>query len=157
MKPVSGRGFTLIEVMIAMVILLVGMLGVMGMQYFAISGNTSSREMRVATSLSQEVIEQLTGTPFAQLLGGNDIPALGGAIAGGVNFTRAWWVVPSCVSLNLGGAAVTDCAVVPAAAACDPAGAAAVQSTAIRARTCWTDRHGTLHAVTLDSLIVSTP
>ncbi len=151
MKPVSGKGFTLIEVMIAMVILLVGMLGVMGMQYYAISGNTSSREMRVATSLSQEMIEQLTGTPFLLLANGNDVPVLGGAIAGGVAFTRAWWVVPNCASIAAGaagcGAGAPACLVIP--------GATVVQSTAIRARTCWTDRQGTAHAVTLDSLMVN--
>ena len=53
----SEKGFSLVEVMIALVILLVGMLGIMGMQYYAVSGNATSRELRQATNLGQDMIE----------------------------------------------------------------------------------------------------
>ena len=58
----AHHGFTLVEVMISMVVLLIGMLGVMGMQYYAIGGNASSRELGMATNLSVEVIERLKST-----------------------------------------------------------------------------------------------
>ncbi len=71
------KGFTLIEVLIAMTILAIGLLGVALMQVTSISGNTFSREMSVATELGQDMLEKLrtyeytsTATDNA-LLGGN--------------------------------------------------------------------------------------
>ena len=152
--PGSDNAFTLVEVMVAMVILLVGMLGVMGMQYYAISGNTSSREIRTATSLSQEIIEQLKGTPYASLANINttDTAASGKAISGGVSFTRRWWVLANCAALNLTSDDSTCTGPLTAACSVVPDGATAIDSTAIRARTCWADKNGVAHSVTIDSL-----
>jgi prepilin-type N-terminal cleavage/methylation domain-containing protein len=36
----NDHGFSLIEAMVALTVMLVGMLGVMGMQYYSITGNT---------------------------------------------------------------------------------------------------------------------
>lgn len=152
MRSMNKDGFTLVEVMVAMVILLIGMLGVMGMQYYAISGNTSSREMRTATSLSQEIIEQLKGTPYANLASGTDTPAGGTAISGGVSFTRRWWVVANCAAPNLTADNRTCAGTLAAVCSVTPDGATAVRSTAIRARTCWSDKNGVAHSVTIDSL-----
>ncbi len=55
----SSKGFTLIEVLIALTILAIGLLGVALMQVTSISGNTFSREMSVATELGQDMLEQL--------------------------------------------------------------------------------------------------
>jgi type IV pilus assembly protein PilV len=159
----SDNGFSLVEVMIAMVVLLVGMLGVMGMQYYSIGGNASSRELRVATSLSQEMIEQLRGTPYANLvtvatgtdnpldIDADDAPTVT-ATSGGVNYTRSWWIVAGCTELAdngimciPGGGATPACNTIPDGAVASPA-------SAIRARTCWTDRDGVDHSVTLDSV-----
>jgi type IV pilus assembly protein PilV len=52
-------GLTLIEVLIALTILSLGLLGVALMQVSSISGNTFSREMGVATTLAQDLIEKL--------------------------------------------------------------------------------------------------
>jgi type IV pilus assembly protein PilV len=161
------HGFTLIEVMIAMVVLLMGMLGVMAMQYYSIGGNSSSRELRIATSLAQEMVEQLKGTPYANLAGGTDNPlpvfATPGADAptvqatsGNVNYTRSWWILPNCTELAgaapgnvnaclLNGANAPACSTVPDAAVPSPA-------SAIRTRTCWVDVNGTNHSVTLDTI-----
>jgi len=145
----SDSGFSLIEVMIAFVVLLIGMLGVMGMQYYAVSGNASSRDLRVATSLSQQLVEQMKSTPYTNLASNADAPALNAAMSGGVNYTRAWWVVPDCVGLAAGG---NLCAGGAPACTTDPDGAVAVQASAIRTRTCWTDRQGVAHSVTLDTM-----
>ncbi len=55
----SKKGFTLIEVLIALTILAIGLLGVALMQVTSISGNTFSREMSVATELGQDMLEKL--------------------------------------------------------------------------------------------------
>ena len=152
----NRNGFTLIEVMVAMTVLLIGVLGVMGMQYFAVTGNASSRELRVATTLNTEYLDQILATPYNNMValgGGTDIPySLAGfgndqasfsAISGGVTFTRSWWAIGSCSSLN------------PAAnSLCGPAGAGPTCSTfttapfsMVMTRTCWADRNGTNHSV----------
>ena len=113
---ISNEGFTLIEVMISLVILVVGMLGVMGMQYYAITGSTFSREIRNATNLSQDLIEQLKVNPYSMLSSGSDSPELGTAISGNVQFDRAWTVVSNCMALADDGNTfppATVCATVP--------------------------------------------
>ncbi len=145
------NGFTLVEVMISMVVLLVGMLGVMGMQYYAIGGNASSRELAMATNLSVEVIEQLKSTPYTALAAGTDSPPVGITNSGMIAFTRAWWVVPDCVAINFN-ADDNSCAGLATACASDPDTTMVVPVSAIRARTCWDDKDGMPHSVTLDSI-----
>ncbi len=154
-KYKSEKGLTLIEVMIAMTVLLIGMLGVMAMQYYAISGNAVSRELRTGTNLSYEIIEQMKGTPYGSLATNTDSPPMGQAITGSMQtnppVSRVWWVVPNCSSLGAGGgtcaaAPAPPCATVPDAAVATP------DVSAIRARTCWTDSNGTFHSISLDTL-----
>ena len=156
------NGFTLIEVMISMVVLLIGMLGVMAMQYYAVSGNATAREIRTATGLAQEAIEQLKGTPYQFVLSGSDFPfvnlnpgdaATDSTTTGGIAYARTWWVVPDCMTLAANpGAAGAECnpGNVPACAA-DPDAALVAPISAIRARTCWTDSDGATHFVTIDT------
>ena len=159
----AADGFTLVEVMIAMVVLLLGMLGVIAMQYYSIGGNASSREMRIATGLTQEVMEQIKGTPYANLALvaiGTDIPLptanpdapTVSATSGGVNYTRSWWVVANCTELAANGnACAANGGNVPACNTQPDAGVVSPAS-AIRSRTCWTDKDGTNHSVTLDTV-----
>jgi len=148
----KDKGFTLIEVMIALVVLLIGMLGVMGMQYYAVSGNTSSREMRMAINQSIDVIEQAKSTPYANLASGSDMPVSGSAISGGTVYTRTWWVLSDCISLTLGGDDNTCNAGFALACTNDPDPANIVAVSAIKARTCWKDKTGADHSVTLDTV-----
>jgi len=145
-------GFSLVEVMIALVVLLVGMLGVMSMQYYAVGGNKSSRELRTATNMSGDLIEVMKSTDYASIAASNDTPLAAGepSLSGGVTFTRRWWVVANCASLNANGntcanAANPTCATVPD-------GAFPVNASAIRARTCWVDKNGVNHSVTFDTV-----
>lgn len=150
----TDGGFTLIEVMIALVVLLVGMLGVMGMQYYSITGNTTSREMRIATSLSQDIIEQLKTAPYADMASSTDTPLLASekSASGGQTFTRRWWVLSDCVALDLAANADPCNAALAAVCVQDPDAATVVAVSAIRGRTCWTDKNGNIHSVSLDSL-----
>ncbi len=53
------RGYTAVEVMMAMTLLLIGSVGVMAMQRAAVQGNTDAREMDVASSISRAWLERL--------------------------------------------------------------------------------------------------
>jgi len=161
-KMKQGRagqnGFTLVEVLVALVVLISGMLGVMGMQYMSVQGNATSRNMRVATNLGQMQMEMLQATPFNNLAQGNDSPVLDNSTSGGVVFQRIWWVQPNCSVLALGINDANDNPADPCNPALlgtdicvvDPDPAAAAPVSAIRVRTCWTDRFGNAHSVTFN-------
>lgn len=147
-------GFSLIEVMVALVVLLIGMLGVMSMQYYAVGGNKSSRELRVATNTTGDLIEMIKATDFANITANTDAPlaASVSSLSGGVNYTRRWWVVANCASLNANG---NTCANAPnPTCATVPDGTVSVNASAIRARTCWVDEDGVNHSVTFDTVRV---
>ena len=148
----AKSGFSLVEVMIALVVLLVGMLGVMSMQYYAVGGNKSSRELRVATNMSGDLIEVMKTTDYASIAASTDAPLAIAeeTLSGGVSFTRRWWVVANCASLNTNG---STCANAPnPTCATIPDGAFPINASAIRARTCWVDKNGVNHSVTFDTV-----
>lgn len=58
------EGLTLVEVLVALTILSIGLLGVALMQVTSISGNTFSRGMAVATELGQDMFEKLNALPY---------------------------------------------------------------------------------------------
>lgn len=70
-KPGEG-GFTLIEVMVAIAILTIGILGVAVMQTSAMRANYRGYHLTEAITLAQDRIEYLTTQPFADLVEGND-------------------------------------------------------------------------------------
>jgi type II secretory pathway pseudopilin PulG len=54
----KSRGYTAVEVMMSMTLLLVGAVGVMAMQRAAVQGNTDAREMDVASSIARAWMER---------------------------------------------------------------------------------------------------
>jgi type IV pilus assembly protein PilV len=116
----TPRGTTLIEVMVAMSVLLIGLLGMMRLQMFGLTSNQGARAQMVAAQLGREVLASLGRLPwndprlaptaaFGQLLQG-DGSVLAGFVAGadllpgvrpdgslesdhrGVMFERRWTV-----------------------------------------------------------------
>lgn len=55
----SARGFTLIEGMIALVVLSFGLLAVSGMQAVALSRNVDANQMSLVTNLAAEMVERI--------------------------------------------------------------------------------------------------
>lgn len=153
------QGFTLIEAMIALVVLLLGMLGVIGMQYFSISGNTSSREIRAATTLAQEALDQSRAIPYADVQSSYSTPYTVKELslnAGELSYRLRSWVIADCLDINTtieenpcSDAVVASCVLDP-----DDENGDIVKTalSAVRSRACWQDRWQNYHQVTIDSV-----
>ncbi len=74
----SQDGFTLIEVLMATVILSVGFLALAAMTMAVINGNARANKVTVATALAQEKVEEIRQRPFAAIV---DEPEPYGSIA----------------------------------------------------------------------------
>jgi len=176
----NKKGLTLIEVLIAIVILAVGLLGVAVLQYMAIGGNAFGREMQIATKLGQELLEVTRSTSFRDASGninnifqaGNHPTALDIAFnpilqnpagsgdfnyepvtrSGGNAFTRIWWVANNCRNLTINDPDpnIPDCNPVPPVACVG--GASMDNISAISVRVCWVDKSGDNHSVTLNGI-----
>lgn len=90
-----SSGFTLVEVMIALVILAIGLLGIATLQIVSIRGNAFSSEMTYAAMLAQERLEILRNLIFTATATDPDLaagphalpPAVGDK---GVSYTVSW-------------------------------------------------------------------
>ena len=84
----DNRGFSLIEVLIALAIFSVGMLGVGALQLNSASSNTGARLHTEATTLLVDQIERLTGLSYDDA----DLDA-GSHAVDGIPYTVSWTVV----------------------------------------------------------------
>ncbi|UCF95362.1 MAG: prepilin-type N-terminal cleavage/methylation domain-containing protein [Desulfobacterales bacterium] len=75
----NGRGFTLIEVLIALAVFAIGILGVFSMQIRAINGNAVARGVTENYTSAMDKVEELMALPFdnAQLTAGEHSLAAG--------------------------------------------------------------------------------
>ena len=94
-RPEKSRGFTLIEVLIAIVVLSISILGVASLMTTTTKYNASGRQMTEAVTLAQNRLEQLRVSPWANITSGNDFVQMQGTV--GITYTRSWNVVPNLV------------------------------------------------------------
>jgi prepilin-type N-terminal cleavage/methylation domain-containing protein len=66
-------GFTLIETMIAIVVLVFGLIGVINLFVVAATGNFTANQMTVAAGLASEQMDRLKTVPFTTLVTGGDL------------------------------------------------------------------------------------
>ncbi len=59
MNRFNESGFTLLEVLVAIVIVSIGLLAVAGMQTTAITGNASARDATIAIQLAEEMVDRI--------------------------------------------------------------------------------------------------
>jgi type IV pilus assembly protein PilV len=55
----NQKGFTLLELLVAITLMAIGILSVLGMQTVALRSNTNAYQLSVATSLGQQVLEDI--------------------------------------------------------------------------------------------------
>ena len=67
MKMKNEKGFSLLEVLIALVILALGLLALGNMQVMGIGGNASGQKITTATTLAQDALEGLINLPYNTL------------------------------------------------------------------------------------------
>ncbi len=89
------RGFTIIEVLIAMAIFAIGILGVATMQISSTNGNTSARKHSEASEFAQGQVELLMAAPFANLADNAQVNADG--------YTVTWDVDPGNNAVDIDG------------------------------------------------------
>lgn len=98
------RGFTLIEVMIAIFILVVALSGLIGVTVMAIKGNDFSKKMTTATTLAKDLMEQKKNLSYSFIAAGtaydylNEDSSTG---ASGAYYTRKLTVTDATPAANM--------------------------------------------------------
>ena len=72
----KAAGFTMLEVLISMVIIAFGLLGVAGLQAFALKNSTSASQRLTATALANDMMDRLKSNYAAVDTGGYNRPAI---------------------------------------------------------------------------------
>jgi prepilin-type N-terminal cleavage/methylation domain-containing protein len=87
----TSKGFTLLEMLIAMTILSVALLGLGQMMLLSIRGTSFGNKVTEATTFAQDKMEELRTVDWNALQDGND------SISGsqGIQYQRSWTVVPT--------------------------------------------------------------
>lgn len=80
------KGFSLIEVLVAMVILAIALLALAGLMVSTTRNNSFGGHMTEAATFAQDRLEILRVTPWANIVNGND--TIQGST--GINYNRNW-------------------------------------------------------------------
>lgn len=90
------RGFTLIEIVVAMAILSIALLGLTSVTVMVVKGNFFSKTVTTATTLANDRMERLKNQAFASLASGSDSVTLDSAV-----YTRAWTITANSPATNM--------------------------------------------------------
>jgi prepilin-type N-terminal cleavage/methylation domain-containing protein len=109
----NPKGFTLIEFMVALLILIIGVLGLGSLQVTAIQGNVASKNLTTANVLAERKMEEFQNTAKSNFAGlvlmtnhadpNNPLNSdgLGGSGNTGRMFNRAWTIETYAGSANM--------------------------------------------------------
>lgn len=86
-RPAGERGSTLIEVMVALVIFLIGSLAVAAFLLVTVRAQSGAGRRGQADQLLRAKMEDLQATAYTEVVDGSDAESIGGAV-----FDRAWEV-----------------------------------------------------------------
>lgn len=95
------EGFTLVEVMVALVVFLIGFLGMAGLLVTVVQSNRGASNRTRADQLLYEKVEEFTSTPYRDIATGTDEETVGRVV-----FTRDWTVtdnspIPNAMTIDL--------------------------------------------------------
>lgn len=88
--PVKTKGFTLIEVLIALVILSVALLALAGLMAQTTKNNSFGGRITEAATFAQDKLEELKATSWIVIIPGSDKMS-----SNGMDFARNWTVATS--------------------------------------------------------------
>jgi len=86
-----SKGFSLIEVLIALVILAISLLALAGLMVTTTKNNSSGAHVTEAATFAQDKLEELKVTPWANIVTGSDTVG-GPLISTGISYARSWTV-----------------------------------------------------------------
>jgi prepilin-type N-terminal cleavage/methylation domain-containing protein len=86
------RGFTVVEVLIALLVLLIGMAGILSMQLTSVRATAFSRHATEASVLAEDKMEELRTMPTAALADASDQVDARGVLDPQGLYTRAWTI-----------------------------------------------------------------
>ncbi len=90
-SSMRSKGFSMVEVLIALLILAVALLALAGLMVTTTRHSSFGGHMTEASTFAQDKLEQLRISPWAGVATGND--AIQGST--GINYTRNWTVTPN--------------------------------------------------------------
>ena len=85
---IKSRGFTLIEVLVALVILSFSLLALAGLMVTTTKNNAFGGHMTEAATFAQDKLEELRAIKWENLIDGTNTDQQGGST--GINYTRNW-------------------------------------------------------------------
>ncbi len=68
------RGFTLVEIFVALLIFFLGIVPFLNLQLFTVGSNSAANQLTAATNLAESKMEELLGMPYNDLLSAEIIP-----------------------------------------------------------------------------------
>ena len=88
----KSKGFSLIEVLIALIILSIAFLGLAGLMIQTTRNNSFGGRITEAATFAQDKLEELRSTPWVVMNSGSDKVSVNG-----MDFARNWTVVPNAI------------------------------------------------------------
>ena len=88
----KSNGFSLIEILIALVILSVAFLALAGLMAHTTRNNSFGGRMTEAATFAQDKLEELRATSWVAITAGSDRISVNG-----MNFNRNWTIVPNAI------------------------------------------------------------
>jgi len=85
-----SKGFSMIEVLVALVILSIALLALAGLMVTTTKNNSFGNHMTEAATFAQDKLEELRVTEWVDIAGNADT-----TVSSGITYNRTWTVVPT--------------------------------------------------------------
>ena len=89
----GSKGFTLLEILMALIILSISLLALAGLMTMTTRNNSYGSHVTEAATFAQDKLEQLRAGPWGNIVSGTDPSPITGCT--GITYVRNWNVVPN--------------------------------------------------------------